>query len=173
MKKIIVLIALVIAPALTYGQSIFDKLEIMDNVSSVIVNKSAFQLMSKFSSGDKSSEMEIFKMIENLEVLKVFTTQDNAVAKDMDAMVNTAIKQMNLTQLMRAKDNNAQVKIYVKTGKNKDRVSEVLMYITDNKGQSNSKAESLIMSLTGDIDINKISDLVDKFTNDNGVKVKK
>lgn len=172
MKKIIVIIALILAPALSFGQSIFDKLEIMDNVSSVIFNKDAFQLMSKFNlEGEKNEGVEIFKMIQNLEVLKLFTTQDASVAKKMDGMVNTAINQMNLTQLMRAKDKDASVKIYVKTGKNKERVSEVLMYVTGTNEQTNGKVSSLVLSLTGDIDINKLSDLADKFTKNNTVKV--
>ena len=48
MKKILVLIALVIVPAMSFGQSMFDKLENMDVVSSFIVNKDAFQLLQKF-----------------------------------------------------------------------------------------------------------------------------
>ena len=48
MKKIILLIALVVTPALSFGQSIFDKLEDMNGVDAVIINKEAFQILSKF-----------------------------------------------------------------------------------------------------------------------------
>ncbi len=44
-------------------------------------------------------------------------------------MVNSAIKKQNLTQLMRIKEDDSRVKIYVKATKNKDYVSEVLMFI--------------------------------------------
>jgi predicted nucleic acid-binding Zn finger protein len=168
MKKIIVLIALIIAPAVSFGQSMFDKLENMDNVSSVIVNKDAFQLLSKFKMDDnKSEEMEVFRMIQNLELFKMFSTDDASVANQMETMVNSAVKSMNLTQLMRVKDKDSRARIYVKTGKNKDYVNEVLMYIS-----GTGKTESMIMSLTGTIDINKLSELADKFSKDNGVKVK-
>lgn len=168
MKKIIVLIALIIAPAVSFGQSMFDKLENMDNVSSVIVNKDAFQLLSKFKMDDnKSEEMEVFRMIQNLELFKMFSTDNASVANEMESMVNSAVKSMNLTQLMRVKDKDSRARIYVRTGKNKDYVNEVLMYIS-----GTGKTESMIMSLTGTIDINKLSELADKFSKDSGVKVK-
>ena len=166
MKKIIVLIALVIAPAVSFGQSMFDKLENMDEVSSFIINKDAFQLLQKFNpdmSGDNEA-VEVFKMVQNLKELKVFKTNDSKVSKTMESMVTSAIKKSKLTQLMRIKDKDARVKIYVKTGSKKDYVSEVLMFVNGISRVSEGNAESLVVSLTGMIDINKLSSLADKFS---------
>ena len=172
MKKVIVLIALVIAPAISFGQSIFDKLENMDDVSSVILSKDAFQLLSKFDMKDnKSEEMEVFRMIQNLEVFKVFTSNNATVAKDMNKMVSSHIKKEGLTQLMRVKDKDSNVKIYIKSGKNKDYVNEVLMYISGIEKQTKGQAEAVVMSLTGKIDVNKLSDLANKFSKTTKVKV--
>ena len=44
-------------------------------------------------------------------------------------MVSKSIKNNRLTELMRVKDDDSRVKIYVKTTKNKDYVSEVLMFV--------------------------------------------
>ncbi|WKD86687.1 hypothetical protein KCTC32516_02063 [Polaribacter huanghezhanensis] len=168
MKKIIVLIALVIAPAVTFGQSMFDKLENMDEVSSFIINKDAFQLLQKFNpdmSGDNEA-VEVFKMIQNLKELKVFKTSNANVAKTMETMVTSAVKKSNLTELMRMKDKDARVKIYVKTNGKKDYVSEVLMYVNGVSRVTEGNAESVIVSLTGMIDINKLSSLADKFAHD-------
>ncbi|MFT5761880.1 MAG: hypothetical protein ACI8WA_001003 [Polaribacter sp.] len=169
MKKIIVLIALVIAPAVSFGQSMFDKLENLDEVSSFIINKDAFQILQKFGgnmvSGDNDA-MEIFKMVENLNELKVFKTSDVKVAKTMESMVTSAVKQSKLTELMRMKDKDARVQIYVKTGSNKEYVSEVLMFVNGISRVTDGKADSAIISLTGMIDINKLSGLADKFAND-------
>jgi hypothetical protein len=165
MKKIIVLIALVIAPAVSFGQSMFDKLEDMESVSSFIVNKDAFQLLQKF--GGDNEATEIFSMVENLKELKFFKTNDSKVATTMETMVKNAVKKSNLTELMRFKDKGSRAKIYVKTGGNSDTVSEVLMYVSGVSEMTDGHAESIIVSLTGVIDINKLSKLADKFTNGN------
>lgn len=164
MKKVIVLIALVIAPAISFGQSMFDKLENMDNVSSFIVNKDAFQLLQKFNPDMDNEATEVFKMVQNLNELKVFKTENSKVAKTMEDMVKSAVKKSKLTELMRVKDKDSRVRIYVKTGSKKDYVSEVLMYVSGVSEVTDGIAESVIVSLTGTIDINKLSKLADKFS---------
>jgi hypothetical protein len=166
MKKIIVLIALVIAPAVSFGQSMFDKLENMEDVSSFIVNKDAFQLLQKFGGnmGGDSEAVEIFKMVQNLNELKVFKTNSVKVAKEMESMVNKSVSSSKLTELMRFKEKGSRAKIYVKTNGNKDTVSEVLMFVSGVSEMTEGNAESVVVSLTGEIDINKLSSLADKFS---------
>ena len=175
MKKVILLIALVVAPALSYGQSIFDKLEDMDGVSSVVVSKDAFEILSKFNaeSLQDNDAMEVFKMIQDLEELKVFSTDKSDVAKKMETMVNSAVKSQKLIELMRIKDEGSRVLIYVKSGKNKDFVSEVLMFIKGIDKRTDGMSESVVVSLTGNIDINKMSKLADTFAKSANVKVTK
>lgn len=165
MKKIVLLIALVVTPMITNAQSFFDSLENMDGVDMVVVNKDMFELLSKFSPEKmKDNEaMQIFTMIKELKSLKVFSTDDVTVADKMEKMSNLAIKKQNLTELMRIKEDDSRIKIYVKATKNKDYVSEVLMFIKGISKKTNKASESVIVSLTGNIDINKMSDLADTF----------
>jgi len=169
MKKIVLLIALIVAPMVTNAQSFFDSLEDMDGVDLVVVNKDMFELLSKFSpEKTKDNEaMQIFTMIKDLKSLKVFSTKDSAIADKMETMANTAIKKHNLIELMRIKEDGSRIKIYVKSTKNKDYVSEVLMFIKGIDKQTKGISESMIVSLTGNIDINKMSDLADTFTKSN------
>ena len=67
---------------------------------------------------------------------------------------------------MRIKEENTQIKIYVKSTKNKDFVSEVLMFIKGIDKKTNGMSEAMLISLTGNIDINKMSDLADTFIKD-------
>ncbi|MDG2195259.1 MAG: DUF4252 domain-containing protein [Polaribacter sp.] len=139
----------------------------MDNVSSIVINKDAFQLLSKFNvhvDGENNEAMEVFKMIQDLKELRVFKTNDAAISNQMSEMVSTAIKKSKLTQLMRIKEQGARVKIYVKTGKDKDYVSEVLMFVKGGSKMTKGEAESVIISLSGTIDVNKLSKLADKFS---------
>jgi len=170
MKKIIVLIALVIAPTMSFGQdkdkSVFDKLENMEDVTSFVVNKEAFQLLQKFNPdmGEGNEAVEVFKMVQNLNELKVFKTNSGKVAKEMESLVKNAVSSLKLIELMRFKDKESRAKIYVKTGSNKDYVSEVLMYVSGVSTATEGNAESIVVSLTGMIDINKLSSLADKFS---------
>lgn len=173
MKKLIVLIALIVTPMVTNAQSFFDKLEDMDGVSSVIVSKDAFEILKNFKpQGNGSEAMEVFEMINDLKELKIFSTDKSAIADKMDAMVRSAVKSSKLTELMRIKEDDSRVKIYVKTGGKKDYVSEVLMFVKGIDKKTKGNVESVIISLTGLIDINKLSKIADTFTKENGVKVK-
>ncbi len=166
MRKIIILIALTVASMVTSAQSLFDTLEDMDGVDMVVVNKDMFELLSKFNP-DKMKDnkaMQIFAMINDLKSFKMFSTDDSFIADKMEVMTNTAIKKHNLTELMRIKEDDSRIKIYVKAKKNKEYVSEVLMFIRGIDKQTKGISKSMIMSLTGVIDITKMSDLADTFT---------
>lgn len=168
MKKIILLIAITILPALSYGQSFFDKLEDMDGVDAVVINKEAFQILSKFKVDIKDNDaMQVFKMIQDLNELKVFSTSKNDIALQMNDMVAKAVKSLKLTELMRLKEDDSRVKIYVKSTGNKDMVSEVLMYVKGIDKKTNGMSEAAIISLTGSIDINKLSKIADTFVKEN------
>lgn len=171
MKKIIVIIAFIVAPMFTYAQSIFDTLEDMDGVDMVIVTKDAFELLNKFkpkSADVKDNEvMQAFEMINDLNEFKMFSTDNLEIAVKMEKMVNSEIKRSNLTQLMRIKQDDSRIKIYVKATKNKNYVSEVLMFVKGIDKQTKGVSEAIVMSLTGNIDINKMSEFTDKIVQEN------
>ena len=171
MKKIIVLIAFIVAPMFANAQSIFDSLEDMDGVDMVIVTKDAFELLNKFKSKDIKSDgnevMQAFEIINDLKEFRMFSTSNLEIASKMEKMVNSSIKNSNLTQLMRIKQDDSRIKIYVKATKNKDYVSEVLMFIKGIDKQTKGMSEAMVMSLTGNIDINKMSDFTDRIVKEN------
>ena len=120
MKKVIILLALAFVSNIGFSQSsMFDKLEDLEDVSVVVVTKDLFDLIRKFPDA-KSEEMEFFNTAKGLQELKVFSTENASIAADMEKMVNKAIKNSSLTQLMRVKDKGSRVKIYIKSTKNKD-----------------------------------------------------
>jgi hypothetical protein len=168
MKKIILFIALALAPLVNNAQSFFDSLEDMNGVDMVVVTKDAFELISKFKNVkiDDNEGMKVFQMIKDLKEFKMFSTNNSSVADKMESMVEAAIKKQNLTQLMRIKEDDSRIRIYVKASSNKDFVSEVLMFIKGVNKQTNKGSESMVVSLTGNIDINKMSSLADTFLND-------
>jgi hypothetical protein len=166
MKKILLIVAFVVTPFVTNAQSLFDSLEDLNGVDMVVVTKDAFELLSKFNPEnlEGSEPMKVFNMIKELNNLKVFSTDDASIADKMETMVNAEIKKEKLTELMRVKEDDSRIKIYVKASNNKDFVSEVLMFIKGVSKQTQGNADSVIVSLTGNIDINKMADLADTFT---------
>lgn len=170
MKKTLFLIAMAITTTFSYGQSIFDKLEDMDGVMSVVINKDAFEILSKFNfDNDKGgNEMtKVFKMIDDLDEFKTFSTDEQEIAVQMENMVKSEVKVKKLTELMRLKEDNSKVWIYVEKTSVKDMVSEVLMLVKGIDKKTKGISKAMIISLSGSIDINKMSTLVDTLTNKN------
>jgi hypothetical protein len=81
MKSVLFTCALAFSLWATKAQSIFDALENNDAVSSVVVNKSMFMMLSKFEAAlDTEPEAKQFiEMAKNIQSLKVFTTSDKQV----------------------------------------------------------------------------------------------
>jgi len=165
MKKTILLLLFATTPIVLTAQSLFDSLEDINGVDMVVVTKDAFELISKFKNIkiEDNEGMKVFEMIQDLKEFKMFSTNDAKVATEMGELVNASIKKQNLTELMRIKEDASRVKIYVKTTKNKEYVSEVLMFIKGLSKKTNKVSEAVIVSLIGSIDINKISELADTF----------
>ncbi len=167
MKKLIILIAVVLLPFAGFSQSIFDKYEDLDNVSAVVVNQSMFRLLSKIDvEVDDPEAKDFMDIAQSLKNLKVFITEDKKVSADMLKTMNSYLKSAKLEELMRIKDKDANIKFYIKEGKDADHVSELLMFVTGMKNANvevdGRKFETVLLSLTGDIDLNKISSLTNK-----------
>jgi len=167
MKKYILIAAMAVLPLSGFSQSIFDKFEDSDAVSSVVINKNMFNLLVKMDVDVDDPEAQDFMNIaKSLSGLKVFITEDKAVSADMQATVDKYLKSSSLEELMRVKDKDTNVKFYVKNGKDEDHVSELLMFVTgiDNVDMeiNDRKIETVLLTLTGDIDLTKIGSLTKK-----------
>jgi hypothetical protein len=175
MKKLILFIALAYIPLTNNAQnSIFDKFEDMEDVTTVVVTQEAFKLLAKFKAGGEEGE-EYFDMVKGLTSFKVFTTENPSISSEMDQVISKYLKSTKLTELMRVKDKETNVKIYIREGKDEDHVSELLMFVNGaGKYTTDSpvKVESVIIALTGDIDLNKISKLTDAHISGSGEHLK-
>lgn len=166
MKKLIVTIVLTLMPALFFGQSAFDKFDGQDDVTSVIVNKKMFQMMGNVKNQESQQYLNLIKKLDNL---KVFTTSSTRVTTDMRATAEKYIKSAGLEELMRVNDKGQNIKIMVKSGAGPTQVRELLMLIEG----STKGHETVLMSLTGDFDLNDISMLTDKLNLPGGNDLKK
>ena len=157
-KKLIIAVALITTPFFISAQSQFDRFEDIEGVTSVIVNQKAFAMMSKIGA---ESDDEYLNLIKNINTLKVFATENADVAKQMETEVKSYLLKANLEELMRVKDGNSNVKIYVKEGQSADYVKELFMFVKDG-GDKSGHNQTVIIYLTGNIDLKQISKLTEK-----------
>jgi len=165
MKKYILITVMALLPLAGFSQSVFDKFEDLDDVTTVIVNKSMFNLLAKMDiETDDPEAQEFISIVNSLKSLKVFTTENKKIGDDMKSSVNSYLNSSKMEELMRIKDKDANVKFYIKEGKDSDHVSELLMFVTGMKNveANGQRFETVILSLTGDIDLNNISSLTQK-----------
>jgi hypothetical protein len=170
MRKSIVVFIFILLPTVFFGQSAFDKFDGQDDVTSVIVNKKMFQMMGSVKMDTKNKEdQQYLNLIKKLDNLKVFTTNSTRVTADMKATSEKYMKSAGLEELMRVNDNGKNIKISVRSGANDSQIKELLMFM---EGSSRGN-QTVLMSLTGDFDLNEISVLTDKMRIPGGDELKK
>lgn len=176
-KKLVMIFMIAVLPLSGFSQSIFDKFEDMEDVSLVKVNKSTFALLGKVSADpDDPEAKEYLDLVKSLNNLRVLATESATIAAEMKSNVDQYLKSTKLTELMRVKDKEGNVKIYIKEGRDSDHVSELFMFvegISKHMGGEERKPEAVIVSITGDIDLNKISKLTKEMNIQGGEHLKK
>ncbi len=167
MKKLSLVVAIAILPLFGFSQSVFDKYENMDNVGTVIINKGMIDLVSKIGSmADDEEAKEFAEIAQGIKGIKVFITEDKGVSSSMSATVKKYLKSSSMEELMRVKDKDVNVKFYIRSGKDQDHVKELLMFVSGIKDVdldvNGRKFETVLVSMTGDIDLNKIGEITNK-----------
>ncbi|MEL4307524.1 DUF4252 domain-containing protein [Joostella sp. CR20] len=167
MKKLILIIAFTIVPFLSPAQSIFDKYSESNDVTFVALQPKMFQMLSKINiSSDDPDAAAVFDLVNNITSFKVITTENPKITKDIDSWVSNHLKSSSFEELMRVRDGGSNVKFYVKEGADENHVKELLMFVTDlntdNIELGGKKPETVLLSLTGNIDLRQISKLTSK-----------
>jgi hypothetical protein len=163
----ILIIALVLISNTIFAQSFFDKFDNQDDITTIIVNKKMFSMLSKVDANTKQSQ-QFLELIKKLDNLKVFVTANNNKADEMKAAAEKYRKTAGLEELMRINEKGKNVKIYVKSGATDSEVKELLMFI-----EGSGKEESVLMSLTGSFELDELSALTDKMKLPGGDELKK
>lgn len=167
--KILITLMLVFISSPFFAQAAFDKFDGQDDVTSIVVNRKMFDLMSKVKvdASDKETQ-QYLNLIKKLDNLKVFTTKSTRVEGEMKASAEKYIKTAGLEELMRVNENGRNIKILVKSGTTDTQIRELLMFIEGAKNE-----DTVLMSLTGNFDLNEISILTDKMRIPGGEDLKK
>ena len=167
LKKLVVVIVTIFMSNSSSAQSVFDKFDNQDDVTTIIVNKKMFSLMGKIDTKDKESQVYM-NLLKKLDNLKVFMTQSDKRSDEMKAVADKFIKTENLDELMRISEKGKNVKIYVKSGSTESQIKQLLMFV-----EGSGKEQSVLMSLTGNFDLDELSVLTDKMNLPGGSNLKK
>lgn len=167
MRKLLISLIVVLSANTFFAQSVFDKFEDQDGITSVVVNKKMFSLLSKMEVKDKSEQLYV-NLIKKLENLRVFVTQSDKKSDEMKAVADKYIKSSSLEELMKINEKGKNVKIYVKSGASESQIKELMMFV-----QGSGTEETVLMSLIGDFDLNELSVLTDKMNLPGGDDLKK
>lgn len=155
MKKIAILI-ISILPLLTQAQT-FDRYENMKDVDAMVMTSKMFKMLAKVDLSDDDPEaQEYLNLIENLDEIKMFTSSNASVRNEMQKDVTSYLSSNSLEQLMRVKEDGKNIRFYSKSGKNDNYVSELFMFM---EGEKDGEPVSVILSITGEIDLSQLSRL--------------
>lgn len=154
----IIVITLMMIPSSIFAQSDFNKLYQkyagQDGFTSINISTDMFKFLNSMDMSDSSEDAKktqnVMSQLEGLKML-VYNKSEGHDGVDFYKEINDNLSLKNFVELMTVKDSDSDIKFLVKKS-GKDSVSELLMIV---KGED----EVLIMSMTGDIDMNTISDI--------------
>lgn len=182
-KQIVTFIAaMLLLPLSSFAQDIFDKYSDNPNVTYVNIKPKMFQMLAKMDINTDDPEAQAYmEMVNSITSFKTIVTDDKSISTDVLGWVTK--KSSSLEELMVVKDDGVEVKFFVKEGKDSDHVKELLVFVNGlsaitkdadvNINGKKREVETVIMVMTGDIDLNQISKLTNKMNIPAGDKLEK
>ncbi|OBX22310.1 MULTISPECIES: DUF4252 domain-containing protein [Bizionia] len=184
MKKytLIFVLALMMMPFASQAQDIFAKYSESPEVTYVSIKPKMFQMLAKMDiNTDDPESQEYINMVNSITSFKVISTGDKAISADVSKWVKS--RKGGLEELMVVKDDGMNMTFYVKEGRDSDHVSEFLMFVDGigavtkdmdiNMNGKKREFETVVVSLTGDINLNQISKLTQKMNIPGGEHLEK
>ncbi|QYA26781.1 DUF4252 domain-containing protein [Gramella sp. MT6] len=156
MNRLVITLLLTLAPMLIQSQN-FEKYEDMKEVDAMVMTSKMFKMLAKVDLSENDPEArEYMKLIENLDRIQIYKSSDSKVMSQMATDVKSYLQKGSLEELMRVNDDGQNIKFYSLPGKNDNYVRELFMYL---EGTEDDKPMTVILSITGEIDLSQLSKL--------------
>ncbi|MCM8570804.1 DUF4252 domain-containing protein [Gramella jeungdoensis] len=156
MNRLVITLLLALVPMLSNSQT-FEKYENMKEVDAMVMTSKMFKMLAKVDLSDSDPEArEYMKLIENLDRIQIYKSSDSKVRSQMAADVKSYLQKGSLDELMRVNEDGKNIKFYSVPGKNDNYVKELFMFL---EGETDGEPISVILSITGEIDLSQLSKL--------------
>jgi hypothetical protein len=110
----------------------------------------------KLDASDKET-MQYISLIKKIDYLKVYRTQNERISTQMRLTAEKYSKTAGLSELLSTFEGGKRVKILAKQGGSETQLKELLLFVEGNKTD-----DTVLMSITGDFDLNEVPALTDK-----------
>lgn len=156
MNRLVITLVLALAPYLSQSQN-FEKYEDMKEVDAMVMTSKMFKMLAKVDLSESDPEAQAYmKLIENLDRIQIYKSSNSDVRSQMAEDVRSYLQKGSLEELMRVNEDGQNIKFYSMPGKNDNYVKELFMFL---EGQNENKPISVILSITGEIDLSQLSKL--------------
>lgn len=158
MRKELVAFLFLLVTHSFFAQTVFDQFEGIAGVDVVTINKKMFDLMSKvkLDTSDKETQ-QYMNLIKKIDHLKVYRTQNERISIQMRLTTEKYAKTAGLEDLISASEGGKKVKILGRQSVDETKLKELLLFVEGNKTD-----DTVLMTITGDFDLNEVPALTDK-----------
>ncbi|MFM1754666.1 MAG: hypothetical protein RLZZ236_1605 [Bacteroidota bacterium] len=158
MRKELVAFLFLLVTHSFFAQTVFDQFEGIAGVDVVTINKKMFDLMSKvkLDTSDKETQ-QYMNLIKKIDHLKVYRTQNERISIQMRLNTEKYAKTAGLEDLISASEGGKKVKILGRQSVDETKLKELLLFVEGNKTD-----DTVLMTITGDFDLNEVPALTDK-----------
>jgi hypothetical protein len=150
------------------AQSLFDNYAEKDEVTSVVISEKMFRLFANMQLVvDDQEAQDFIDIAKNVKGLRVLTTSDETIANQLKKDAFAYAKERKFIELLVIKDKGSSVYFYVEEGRGEGQIKELLMLVSELSeikeiSVNGRKFETVLLSLTGDLDMEKIGALANK-----------
>lgn len=160
MRKIIGILALILTANGLFAQTVFDKYEKDENVTSFIAGKKTFAMLAQAQFNSEDEKIKKGKeLLSTVDKIQVYNTQKQTVAADMKATVAAYAKSAGMEELMQVKSAGKTISLMVKQGASENIVTQVLAFI-GNTSPKAAKNETIIILVSGTFNLDDFSEML-------------
>jgi len=169
MNKIVFYYFLLTLPNLIVGQSIFEKYQNNNEVTTINISPKMFQLLGRMSIPDDDLESkELIKMVNGIRSFKVLITSSSDIIKEIERSVESISKKESLDEMVKFSEETNEIILYGKLGKQKGELKTLLMFSYGSSTETKKtltkikKSEGLLLQVKGEISLESFSKLINR-----------
>ena len=169
MNKKVFYCFLLTLPNLIVGQSIFEKYQNNNEVTTINISPKMFQLLGRMSIPDDDSESkELIKIVNGIRSFKVLITSSSDIIKEIERSVESISKKESLDEIVKLSEETIEIILYGKLGKQESELKTLLMFSYASSSETKKtvtkikKSEGLLLQVKGEISLESFSKLINR-----------